>query len=546
MIAADPVSQYYSKFLRATYDCVDRVVFNARFLFGCSGGGFRAWWEQLHGTLDTLDNTHLIRMVARFSRRIYGWAKKHKVPVIHCVGKDRPGQRVAEECPLPTTPTPGVFAIVVKKAPFPIWHVKRYPNKGLHIYRTERPSWVNHYAFHIWDRDWGHLSIKMCGHPPFSCQIAVNGHEYVAIQAQKKGLEFRKEDNCFTECADAAALSLVADTLRSPDAIGRLQQACAYWLDKVCLCLALSKAEQEKSGFRYQYFTYQAEYSRNLLFEDGRVLDKMFQGLIDRTRAALDIRTIKTVFGRNARGGGQGTEPGWEIVFERPSYDMTILKAHCGPLKLKLYSKGERVLRIEATVDNARTWKMRLALANFPAVVERLQGMLEKFLQALHCADAACVDDQTWEDMPVPSQVGKSRVAGVNLYKPRLRAVLQAVLALSVLPARWGGQAVAAKVREFLGWSEDQYSARQASYDLKKLRGKKLIAKDGGRYYAASAEGLKTVAALAIVQDKILKPVLAKVIHDTSTPPTGGPLEAHYEAVQKEMRKLFEAAGLAA
>src|SRR4051794_37690292 len=39
------------------------------------------------------------------------------------------------------------------------------------------------YSFHIWDSEWGHLTIKMAGHPPFGAQVMLNGHEYVACRA---------------------------------------------------------------------------------------------------------------------------------------------------------------------------------------------------------------------------------------------------------------------------------------------------------------------------------------------------------------------------
>jgi len=55
---------------------------------------------------------------------------------------------------------------------------------------------VNHYSFHIMDRAWGHLVIKMAGHAPFAAQVILNGHEYVAIAAQGEGIGFTKEGNC--------------------------------------------------------------------------------------------------------------------------------------------------------------------------------------------------------------------------------------------------------------------------------------------------------------------------------------------------------------
>ena len=540
----DPFCEYYADFLQGTYDCVDRVVLNAYFPMGGSPGGFRTWWRALYGTDDNLDNTHLMRLAGRFSRRMYGWAEKNKIPVIKCTANERPHAALEEECPeLPKRP--GVFCVVVKRAPFPIWDVRRFGQGGIDLRKKKEPMpYVNHYAFHVLDKEWGHMIFKVCGHPPFTVQIIVNGHEYVANAAGKQRLKFSKEDNCFTDFANAAGLQKVADTLRSVNARGRLKQACAHWLYQVCLCLALDVAEQEKSGFWYELVTYQAEYSRNLLFQEGSTLEKVFQGVIDRTRAALDVKTVKTVFGRRQRGQHESR---WEVVVERPSYDLTVFKIHCGKLTLKMYSKGERVLRIEAIVHNTRVLGLSRRLEKIPELVDRLQALLERFLQVVRCVDVACLDDRTWEELPTPSQVGQARVAGVDMNKARTRAVLQAVLALTVLPQRWGSAALAAKVCAIRGWSPEKYQARHASYDLKKLRGKNLIHKDGRRYYEASPAALQKITALAILQDKVIKPVLAKATNPKSrkTPAVCGPIEAHYAAVQKEIAALCQALGLA-
>ena len=79
--------------------------------------------------------------------------------------------------------------------------------------------YVNHYSFHILDPDWGHLTVKISGHPPFPAQVILNGHEYVACRARKAGISFTKQGNCFTTISDAAALAKIADTLSEPRAI---------------------------------------------------------------------------------------------------------------------------------------------------------------------------------------------------------------------------------------------------------------------------------------------------------------------------------------
>ena len=79
-------------------------------------------------------------------------------------------------------------------------------------------------------------------------------------------------------------LDQIADTLCDDHTIGRLTQLCDRWAYSSCLCFALDLDEQSRSQFRYRYSVYQIEYSRNLLFTRGTVLDTVYQGLIERTR----------------------------------------------------------------------------------------------------------------------------------------------------------------------------------------------------------------------------------------------------------------------
>jgi hypothetical protein len=72
----DSLSDRYAELLTGSYDCVDRIVLNAFFRMGHGPGGFRVWWRALTGSEETLDNTHLVRMEGRFSRRIHGYTTR--------------------------------------------------------------------------------------------------------------------------------------------------------------------------------------------------------------------------------------------------------------------------------------------------------------------------------------------------------------------------------------------------------------------------------------------------------------------------------------
>jgi hypothetical protein len=546
----DELSERYGELLAGAYDCVDRIVLNAYFPLGHNPGGFRVWWRRLHdNSEEQLDNTHLMRMAGRFSRRVRGFAKAHGIPVIDC-GRGERKHRIAEAYLATHTVGAGVFLILVARAAATVWEVQRSAS-GVIGNLAKKTAYVNHYSFHIMDPEWGHLTIKMSGHPPFGAQVICNGHEWVACQASRQGIDFAKDGNCFTAITDTHALAAVADTLSEPDTTGRLAAVCERWIYSACLCFGLSLEERQRSGFRYEYSVYQAEYSRNLLFRSGAQMDAVFGRLVDRTRGRLDVPRLRTLFGAKARPHQDRTSSSSriEVVVETPRYDLTLFKVHFGALTLKAYTKGEHVLRFEAIVHNTKELGCGRVLARFPEIVARLTSMLERFLTTLDCVDAAFITDQTLDQLPLPSRVGATRIGGIDLNKPRLRAVLAAVLALGPAPGGFTVAQLTARVQQQTGQTDRDYTTRQAAYDLKKLRGKGLVVKPGtSRRYHAPPDALRTITALLVLRDQVLRPILAGVRVPSlgRKPKTWTRTDQHYETLRIDMKALFTDCGIAA
>ena len=544
----DELSAYYEDLLDGSYDCVDRIVLNAYNTLCYSAGGFRQWWRQLmNGQEDTLDTAHLMRMSGRFSQRVRAYAKAHDIPVIDCAWGDRKHE-IAVEHLSTHLEARGLFLILVAQAP--VWEVQRSARSAIRNLAAKKP-YVNHYSFHIMDPDWGHLIIKMSGHPPFGAQIILNGHAYVACQTHTAGLAFTKEGNCFTDISSATDLARVAETLSEEQTIGRLTRVCERWIYTTCLHFALDAEEQQRSGFRYAYSVYQVEYSRNLLFRRGGQMEQIFQGLIDRTRARLTVRDLKTIFGAKRRPFRHTATPTPRLaaVLERPVYDLTVFKLHFGALTLKAYTKGEHVLRFEAIVHNTKALGCGRVVTKFPLIVARLHNMVEGFLTTLHAVDHAFISDDTLEQLPLPSWVGKTRVGGIDLNKARTRVLLAAVLTLAPAPQGFRAADVAAQVQAMTGQSAVAYGTRHAAYDLKKLRAKHLIETvPASRRYRVPPAGVRTIAALVILRDNVIKPILAGAATSKMgrKPKNWSPIDEHYETLRKDMHTLFEDLGLVA
>jgi len=541
----------FEEFLDGSYDCVDRVVLRAYFQLGQRAPGFRMWWRHWQGSDEGLNNARLMRVAGRFARRVKGWANGAGVPVVYSKSGER-NEDLAKGY-LPDDPGyEGVFAVIVRRAPGNVWDVEQTADGRIRRIKRKKPRpWVNHYAFHIMDRDWGHMIIRFCPHPPFNALVILNGHEWVAKEAERRQLAFTKQDNCFTELSDARDLGLVADTLSSPESsVGRLVQAPERWIQSAVLCFALDLADQERTGFRYHYSLFQAEYSRNLLFTSGRKMDRVFSALIDRVRGPLDLRTVKTLFGRRQRPmrhKGQPRAPVVEVSLETPEYDLTILRIRFRRLVLKIYTKGERVLRIEAMAHNARDLGCRLGASYFPEAVEALRQMVDRFIEVLDCLDTTFVDTGLLDRLPRPGRLGAVRVGGIDINRRRARAVMEALLALSPNPAGFTSSELAAMVARLL--DDERYSPSRAAYDLRKFRSKGLAAMiPRSRRYLVDPSALRAIGALLLLRDKVVSPLLAAASMSSTapTPRVSSTLDQRYAGVHQEMRSLLDTVGIAA
>ena len=92
-----------------------------------------------------------------------------------------------------------------------------------------------------------------------------------------------------------------------------------------------------------------------------------------------------------------------------------------------------------------------------------------------------------------------------------MQAVAEAVIALAAQPEGFSAADLAERVRAQKGRPMASYAARKA-YDLRKLRGKSLVERIvKTRRYRVRRPGIRTLAALLILREQVIKPVLAGV-----------------------------------
>jgi hypothetical protein len=92
------------------------------------------------------------------------------------------------------------------------------------------------------------------------------------------------------------------------------------------------------------------------------------------------------------------------------------------------------------------------------------------------------------------------------------------------------------------------YTVRQAAYDLRKMRGKRLVDKPGrSRRYQLPAHAARTITALLGLRDHVIAPILAGVRSPRlgRKPNIWTAIDRDYEQIRIDMQTLLGHLGLA-
>mgnify|MGYP001055088331 CR=1 FL=1 len=167
----------------------------------------------------------------------------------------------------------------------------------------------------------------------------------------------------------------------------------------------------------------------------------------------------------------------------------------------------------------------------------------------MQCVNVSFIDAAALEEWPKRSKLVDAPVAGIDINQPRMQAVLQAVVALAVNPNGFKASELTERVQQMPEFDTmDQYTSRQASYDLRKLRAKGVVKRiPKSLRYDVEPKGLKAATALLVLRNKVLVPLLARQgKRSNATRSRMSPIEIHYNNIQKEIQYAFKTLGIAA
>jgi hypothetical protein len=395
----------------------------------------------------------------------------------------------------------GVVMVGIAQERTPAWRGWREGGSDGHPHFEYRRQSIfpNNYYWYIRDPDWGPAFIKTTAYAPFSVWLYLNGNEWAKRQAFQRDISFKPLDNGFAVCEDPAALAEICSSLQAED----VQAFFDRW--QAALPSPLS-AEDRARGYRYELAFRQAEIS------DTRMFDRPAAGRAWFERTLPDQLTlgrpdqVAIVFGRRV---SRQTPGRFHTKIFNTGVDPAI-QVHYRASKVKQYFKEGRALRTESTVNDTRDFGIgrRLTQSNWEALVsighQVNQRFLDHQLEACQCAP----DATTLQRVVLPSIEDGLPAPGLRFGEPRTMALLACLCCFQHLFAGLTNRSL----RELIAALIPGYSARQMTYDLRRLRRNGFIQRiPRTQRYVLTSQRRRLAVFLTKTYTRIVNPSLAEL-----------------------------------
>ena len=206
------------------------------------------------------------------------------------------------------------------------------------------PQRVRYYYF--WDKDLGLMHVRLQTWAPFTCQIYVNGHDYVMQKLTQRGIRFAKIDNAFVQLDDPKEAQHIANRFAKlpwPKILERYARLVNPLLPK------------ELKQMSHYGVIDQAEFSTDLLFTSKHALGGLFARLLEFALLTFSPKKIYQYLGRKWHERFDGElATGYKTEREPGSCIKHFMKKNW----LKMYDKLGLLVRVETVINQPGEFKV--------------------------------------------------------------------------------------------------------------------------------------------------------------------------------------------
>ena len=357
---------------------------------------------------------------------------------------------------------------------------------------------VTCYYFYIFDDDFGAGFIKICTYFPYPAKVWVNGHEWAKRQAARAGIGFTALANGFADCDDPERLQTICDRL-GPNHITAFFER---WMRLIPTPLSDT---DRAAGYWWELSMRQIEVSRTIVFDAPRRARAFVEAIIRDNLGLGRPDEVELIF-RGPRRRGRPpinrTTPKSKVVTRGVDVTLNIFYKHS---RIKQYLKEGRALRIETVINSPTDLGVQKRLRNLPELQTKAREANRRILEVQHAGQGCAIGPSLFERIQQPYAREGQRTGALRFGDPRATALAGALCLTLHAVTGFTNRSLRALVAGLLG---SPYTARQMTYDLRRLRLHGLIRRvDGRNLYVLTPDGLRFAVFYSKLADRVVGPL---------------------------------------
>ncbi len=227
----------------------------------------------------------------------------------------------------------GLFCIISRKEGS--WYFcPTYDEETRESYLKVKKTVCLHYYFYFIDKQLGSCYARVPTWLPCNIQVYLNGHNWLANQLSKAGVDYSMADNAFLEISDFEKAQKLSDGFK----VKSLHRLLDKFVEMFC-------PVAKRFGKKYRWSVMQVEYSTDIVFRRQQDLKEIYDNLVATAVHTVKPERIASFLGRKIYGNFKG-EMGNRYDVRKEGIR---IKHTMGKVWIKMYDKFQKVLRIETT-----------------------------------------------------------------------------------------------------------------------------------------------------------------------------------------------------
>jgi hypothetical protein len=277
-----------------------------------------------------------------------------------------------------------------------------------------------------------------------------------------------------------------------------------------------------------------------VIFHHHFPIDRLFKRACELALATVSADTISQFFGNRITRALSGK---LHTTLDRIEQGHHVFRAYFKNAFVKQYEKLRTFLRIETCSNNLSDFHLKKALGHLPEVRKALHAVNDRFAGFQASTFNVHFEFPLFQRLALPITCGATRIPGIKIQDTRMVRLMEVLLHAANQIQGFSTAMLHERILKTYRLSEGAYSLTQLRYDLRKMKARGLVMRNGHHYtYRLTDKGIRVSLMFVLFHKRVCGPLAHSLFHPkpTAVPCSINTLEKAYHKADASIQHIVD------